>query len=69
MIKVGDKVKVKSSGAVGVVQEVLTEEEVCVEFDKCAGSRTSFHHGQLDLIGPFDYVAANLDVTQGDKGL
>jgi hypothetical protein len=69
MLVVGDKVKVKSSGAVGVVEEVVTEDEVYVEFDKCAGTRTRFSDGQLDLVRPTYDVAGNVEIIQADKGL
>ena len=69
MFLVGDKVKVKSTGAIGVVQEVLSEVERCVEFDSCAGTRTTFRLEQLELVRPSDDVSRNVEIIQADKGL
>ena len=69
MFLVGDKVKVTSTGAIGVVQEVLSNVEACVEFDACAGTRTSFRVEQLELVRPSDDVSGNVEIIQADKGL
>ena len=69
MFLVGDKVKVKSTGAIGIVQEVLSDVEACVEFDTCAGTRTSFRIEQLELVRPNDDVSSNVEIIQADKGL
>ena len=69
MFLVGDKVKVKSTGAIGIVQEILSDVEACVEFDACAGTRTPFRIEQLELVRPPDDVSANVEIIQADKGL
>jgi uncharacterized protein YodC (DUF2158 family) len=69
MFNVGDKAIVKSSGALGVIQEILTETEVCIEFDRCAGSRTSFHYDELEPVDPIRDVTGKIEIIQGDKGL
>jgi uncharacterized protein YodC (DUF2158 family) len=69
MFLVGDKVKVKSSGAIGIVQEILSDAEVCVEFDACAGTRTHFRIEQLELVRPANDVSSNVEIIQADKGL
>jgi hypothetical protein len=69
MLKIGDKIRVVSSGAVGLVQEVLSSDEVCVEFDNCAGSRTTYQLSQLEAVGAAEDVSGNIEVIQGDKGL
>jgi hypothetical protein len=69
MLVVGDKVRVKSSGAIGVVEEVVTEDEIYVEFDKCAGTRTGFSDRQLDLVRPTFDTTGNVEIIQADKGL
>lgn len=69
MFNVGDKVIVKSSRALGVIQEILRENEVCVEFDHCAGSRTPFHYDELEPVDANHDVTGNIEIIQGDKGL
>jgi uncharacterized protein YodC (DUF2158 family) len=69
MFLVCDKVKVKSTGAIGIVQEVLSDVEACVEFDACAGTRTTFRIEQLELVRPTDDVSGNVEIIQADKGL
>jgi hypothetical protein len=69
MLMVGDKVKVRSSGAVGVVTEAVTNEEIYVEFDHCAGTRTCFSDEQLELVRPTFDMTSNVEMIQADKGL
>lgn len=70
MLKVGDKVRVKSSGAIGAVQELRdNEEEVYVEFDGCAGTRTGFRLSQLDLVRATEDPNAAVEIIQADKDL
>ena len=69
MFNVGDKVMVKSSRALGVIQKILTENEACVEFDHCAGSRTTFHYDELEPVEPSRDVTGSIEIIQGDKGL
>jgi hypothetical protein len=69
MLKVGDKVRVLHSGAVGVIQEILLDNKVCVEFDNCAGSRTTFDDYLVEAMPPGYNSTGNIGVIQGDKGL
>jgi hypothetical protein len=69
MFIVGDKAKVKQTGAVGIVIELCNADEVCVEFDNCAGTQTRYNIGQLELIRPTSDPTANVEIIQADKDL
>jgi uncharacterized protein YodC (DUF2158 family) len=70
MFVIGDKVRVKETGAVGVVEEILDDpNQVCVEFDGCAATRTCYTLAELELIRPTSDMSADVEIVQADKGL
>lgn len=66
MFQVGDKVRVRSSQAVGIVHEVISQKEICVEFDHHAGSRENFKDEDLIPIPPSANLSGSYDFVSGD---
>ena len=69
MFIVGDKVKVRTTEQVGIVQELRSDNEVCVEFDRCEATQTCFQLSELELIRPGNDPSADVEAIQADKGL
>ena len=66
MYQMGDKVRVKDSGAVGLIHEVVTEKQLCVEFDHCANSREIYQDEQLVPIPETAALGSSFDFATDD---